>query len=282
MQFSILIDQVKAIEWGLSVSECAVLDFITKAASWAQTKERDGLTFYWVTFGKLKEDLPLVATSEQTTRRIIRRLEQTGLILAENFGNMATYRLTDKGRQWNTNQPAKMEVQSTKLAGRKKEEATKLEGQACQNGRVEPAKMEGPSIRVLDTKELEQETQVAIATAPKALEVFGNAGVNEMIKSIREACIKLGYAYNKTNERFAANNLATGKDFGAAAQSHGMTPAQFAANIVNLSSQSDFWAGKVTGPVAIRKHWTMVYNSGKTEFKKKEAQIAVGVKSYDF
>lgn len=163
MQFSIVIDQVKAIEWGLSVSECAVLDFITKAASWAQTKEKDGLTFYWVTFGKLKEDLPLVATSEQTTRRIIRRLEQTGLILAENFGNMATYRLTDKGKQWNTNQPAKVEVQPTKLAGRKKEGATKLEGQACQSGRVEPANLEGPSIRVLDTSELElKQSQVLV------------------------------------------------------------------------------------------------------------------------
>jgi hypothetical protein len=126
------------------------------------------------------------------------------------------------------------------------------------------------------------ETHVAIATAPKAVVSFGNDGVNDVIKAIRESCSQLKYAYNKTNDRNAAYNLSVGKDFNAAAQSHGMTAAQFAANIVKLSSESDFWSGKVTGPLSIRKHWTTVYNTGKTEFKKKEVQIAVGVKSYNF
>jgi hypothetical protein len=263
MQFSIVIDQVKAIEWGLSVSECAVLDFITKAASWAQTKEKDGLTFYWVTFGKLKEDLPLVATSEQTTRRIIRRLEQTGLILAENFGNMATYRLTDKGKQWNTNQPAKVEAQPTKLAGSKKKEATKLEGQACQNGRVEPAKMEGPSIRVLDTKELEQESQVAIATTAKPKWT----DYASLTDSIKEVCKSQGWAYDGTQEKNFARHILTAKDFSAQAETVGLSPQEYAIQIVRASALLDFWAGKVTGPKAIYKQHSKIYNAAK-EFKR--------------
>jgi hypothetical protein len=126
------------------------------------------------------------------------------------------------------------------------------------------------------------QSQVAIATVPKALDTFGNNDVNEIIKAIRGVCIELGYAYNKTDDRRAAHNLAVGKDFNSAAISHGMTVPQFCAEIVRLSSQSDFWSGKVTGAVSIRKHWTSVYNSGKVTFNKQVKETTVGVKSYNF
>jgi hypothetical protein len=130
MQYSVLIDQKRALEWGLDISECAVLELVARAASWATPGTSGGKVFYQLTNAKMRAELPLFVKSERTTWRILERLEEKGLV--ERMPGTANCRLTDLGRQWNTD--------ALPLA--------KMATPPCQNGNPPVAKMATPSIRV--------------------------------------------------------------------------------------------------------------------------------------
>jgi hypothetical protein len=110
-------------------------------------------------------------------------------------------------------------------------------------------------------------SQVSIDTAPKAQEKFGNPLVNDLISAIKEVCNSQGWAYEKTMDRKFANHIVTAKDFASQAETVGLSPQDYAIQIVRASALLDFWAGKVTGPKAIYQHHSKIYNAAK-EFKR--------------
>jgi DNA-binding PadR family transcriptional regulator len=116
MRFSLEIDQKRAIEWEIDVSECVMLDLIVKAAGWSETLLHGEQVFYWLAHTKIRGEVPLIATSEQTTRRILARLVEKGLIEIHQFEHKTGYRLTAKGKEWDTTEKDSPKEPNTKMA----------------------------------------------------------------------------------------------------------------------------------------------------------------------
>jgi hypothetical protein len=109
------------------------------------------------------------------------------------------------------------------------------------------------------------ETQVAIATTAKPYEE-----INTIISEIKEVCRSQGWAYDKTMDRKFAHHILTAKEFGEQAEATNLSRQEYAVKIIQASALLDFWAGKVTGPMAIYKHHSKIYNAAK-EFKRTQA-----------
>lgn len=116
MQFSLHIDQKRAIDWDLDVSECVMLDLIIRAAGWSNTLIFGEEVYYWLAHSKIKEEIPLIATSEQTTRRILARLTERGLVEIHQFEHKTGYRLTEKGKEWDTTEKHSPDKPNAKMA----------------------------------------------------------------------------------------------------------------------------------------------------------------------
>lgn len=101
MQFTLLINQVRALEWGLNAQQSMLFAFIYELSSWADAIEVDGLTFYRLSKSKILRELPLLTDKPDTAYRLLKQLETRGLIeLGAASGEMVVA-ITDKGRRWN-------------------------------------------------------------------------------------------------------------------------------------------------------------------------------------
>lgn len=101
MQFSIYINQVAAVEWGLNLNQAAVFGFIYEAASWA-SKDGD----YWnVSKSKIIEEFPLLTTKPDTIYRLVKVLVEKGLLDKKLIDGKDFYRVTEKGLSWNNSNP---------------------------------------------------------------------------------------------------------------------------------------------------------------------------------
>lgn len=99
MQFSLYINQEMAVEWDLTANQSMVFDFILKAASWAE-RHPDNAEFYWVSKGKIAEEMPLVCSKPASAQRIVTQLTEKGLLERTLFKNRSYYMVTKKGLRW--------------------------------------------------------------------------------------------------------------------------------------------------------------------------------------
>jgi hypothetical protein len=117
--------------------------------------------------------------------------------------------------------------------------------------------------------ELKKLTAKQEATRVKraACNAVGLLEYSTLTDSIKEVCKSQGWAYDGTQEKNFARHILTAKDFSAQAETVGLSPQEYAIQIVRASALLDFWAGKVTGPKAIYKQHSKIYNAAK-EFKR--------------
>lgn len=97
MQFSIFINQVAAVEWGLNLNQAAIFGFIYEAATWA-AKDGD----YWnVSKSKIIQEFPLLTDKPDTIYRLVKVLVDKGVLEKRLIDNKDFYRVTEKGLDWN-------------------------------------------------------------------------------------------------------------------------------------------------------------------------------------
>lgn len=101
MQFTILINQQKALEWGLNLSQAAVFSVIHQVPTWADEVIKDDTTFYAISKQKLVSELPVVTNKPDTAYRILKQLADKGLIELSHTSKITLVRLTEKGKEWN-------------------------------------------------------------------------------------------------------------------------------------------------------------------------------------
>lgn len=101
MQFTLLINQVKALEWGLNAPQSLLYAFVYELSSWAEAIDVDGLTFYRISKGKILRELPLLTDRPDTAYRLLKQLEVAGLIVLARANSDMVVAITDKGRSWN-------------------------------------------------------------------------------------------------------------------------------------------------------------------------------------
>lgn len=97
MQFHINTDQRRAEEWGLSLPEAFLFSYLHSHIDWARDL---GDGFRWVAKSVMMEQVPLAATSDRTTTRLLKSLREKGLIETSTLDGLPAIRVTDKGQVW--------------------------------------------------------------------------------------------------------------------------------------------------------------------------------------
>lgn len=103
MQFTITINQAKALEWELNAQQALLFAFVYECPSWAKlTQTADGVDFYALSKGKILEELPLLTDKPDTVYRLLKQLAAAGVIrmLRTGSSDIVGVALTDKGRDW--------------------------------------------------------------------------------------------------------------------------------------------------------------------------------------
>ena len=102
MQYTLTINQQKALEWGLNAQQALLFAFVYECPSWAKPMTTPRGTFFALAKAKIIEELPLLTDKPDTAYRLLKQLEEAGVIeLSHTAGNVDLVRLTDKGSAWN-------------------------------------------------------------------------------------------------------------------------------------------------------------------------------------
>ncbi|XSS65383.1 phage replication protein [Pseudomonas sp. B11] len=101
MQYTITINQVKALEWGLNSQQALLFAFIYGCPSWTKPIKTDDGIFFALSKAKIIEELPLLTDKPDTAYRMLKALDEAGLIELSSTSNITLFRLTEKAIEWN-------------------------------------------------------------------------------------------------------------------------------------------------------------------------------------
>lgn len=101
VQFTVLINQARAVQWGLNHQQAMLFAFVYGCAAWADSVERYGKVWFWVDRSKVCDELPLLTDKPDTVYRLLKQLEKCGLIELCTVGNRPFVHITPKGALWN-------------------------------------------------------------------------------------------------------------------------------------------------------------------------------------
>ena len=101
MQFTVTINQAKALEWGLNAQQALLFAFVYECPSWANKTTTDDGDFFTLSKAKVIEELPLLTGKPDTVYRLLKQLAATGVIELSSTSSITLVRLTKKGQEWN-------------------------------------------------------------------------------------------------------------------------------------------------------------------------------------
>ncbi|AMW64505.1 replication protein (endogenous virus) [Pseudomonas phage phiAH14a] len=101
MQFTLSINQVKSLEWGLNSQQALLFAFIYSCPSWTTPVKTENGIFFALSKAKIVEELPLLTDKPDTAYRMLKALEEAGLIDLSSTANITLFRLTKKAAEWN-------------------------------------------------------------------------------------------------------------------------------------------------------------------------------------
>lgn len=101
MQFTLLINQERALAWGLNAQQAMLFAFLYEVPSWARTADVQGEVFYHISKGKVVDELPLLTDKPDTVYRLMKQLQEKGVITLTSSGPFTLIAITDQGRTWN-------------------------------------------------------------------------------------------------------------------------------------------------------------------------------------
>lgn len=120
MRYTTRINNVRALEWGINMTQAALFDLINECASWASTVTINGVTFYWVSRQLVIEELPLVFRKEDAVYRTLKVLEEKGLVETAKMDGRDYVRITPEGAKWNSHDVPETEPRENSRDVRKK------------------------------------------------------------------------------------------------------------------------------------------------------------------
>lgn len=123
MRFSTTINNIKAVEWDLSIQEAYLFAWFYELPSWADKVQMEGETFYFASKNKAVEELPILTEKVDTMYRYYKTLTEKDLIILKKVDGKDFIALTKKAKAWNLsvgNKSEYSEINPTKL-GKKSE-----------------------------------------------------------------------------------------------------------------------------------------------------------------
>jgi len=102
MQFTVTINQVKALEWGLNSQQALLFAFVYGCPSWTKPIKTDDGIFFALSKAKIIEELPLLTDKPDTAYRMLKALEKAGLLEIREVESEDVIQacFTDKARRW--------------------------------------------------------------------------------------------------------------------------------------------------------------------------------------
>ena len=101
MQFSLYINQEKAVEWDLNLQQSILFSFLYSVPSWADPISINDEIYFFISKAKIAEELPILSGKADTIKRYFQQLEEAGLIDRFSTKSKSYFRLTSKAKEWN-------------------------------------------------------------------------------------------------------------------------------------------------------------------------------------
>lgn len=176
MQFTVTINQAKALDWGLNAQQALLFAFVYECPSWAKLVKTDKGDFYALSKAKIVEELPLLTDKPDTAYRLLKAIAGAGLINLSSTNNITLVQLTAKGKEWNKKldgsekYPTKKERVGKKsdAAPRKKIRAGSEKSPSKVGKKSEPRSEKSPTNQDTSNQDTNQGTSHSLQEAPTA------------------------------------------------------------------------------------------------------------------
>ncbi|MBK5004117.1 phage replication protein [Pseudomonas sp. S32] len=170
MQFTLTINQVKALEWGLNSQQALLFAFVYGCPSWAKAMTTEQGVFFVLSKAKIIEELPLLTDKPDTAYRMLKALQDVGLIELSSTSNVTLFRLTDKAAQWNKKEDGSEKYPTLKAGteGRKKIRSTSEKNPSKVGNKSEPGSEKSPTNQDTSNQGTNQDTSHSSQDAPAA------------------------------------------------------------------------------------------------------------------
>ena len=170
MQFTVTINQVKALEWGLNSQQALLFAFVYGCPSWAKATKTDDGIYFVLSKAKIVEELPLLTDKPDTAYRMLKVLEQAGLIELSSTSSVTLLRLTEKAAEWNKKEDGSEKYPTMKdgARGRKKIRSTSEKNPSKVGNKSEPGSEKFPTNQDTSNQDTNQDTSHSSQDAPAA------------------------------------------------------------------------------------------------------------------
>ncbi|WP_028635067.1 hypothetical protein [Pseudomonas parafulva] len=170
MQFTLTINQVKALEWGLNSQQALLFAFVYGCPSWAKATTTDNGVFFVLSKAKIIEELPLLTDKPDTAYRMLKALQDVGLIELSSTSNVTLFRLTDKAAAWNKKEDGSEKYPTLRAGkeGRKKIRSTSEKNPSKVGNKSEPGSEKSPTNQDTSNQDTNQDTSHSSQGAPAA------------------------------------------------------------------------------------------------------------------
>jgi len=115
MKYSLNINQPKAIELGLNLTQAIIFDMLVTAPAWANTVIIDGEVYFWVSRMTIVEELPLLGLKPDTVYRNLKKLADLGVIDYKKDGKKDCINITPKGKSYLIREDNNSDINPKKL-----------------------------------------------------------------------------------------------------------------------------------------------------------------------
>lgn len=104
MKYTIVIDQVKSLEWDLNINQATLFSILYNISNWAKyyiIDANNGMVYHHASRNMVISEIPLCYSKPDTVYRAFMSLFEKGLIDYIKDGNKDLVRITEKGKEWN-------------------------------------------------------------------------------------------------------------------------------------------------------------------------------------
>ncbi|QKZ05851.1 phage replication protein [Pseudomonas eucalypticola] len=169
MQFTVTINQVKALEWGLNAQQALLFAFVYGCPSWTKAVKTDDGIYFALSKAKIVEELPLLTDRPDTAYRLLKALDAAGLIELSSNANITLFRLTAKAAEWNQKVDGSEKYPTPpESKGRKKIRSTSEKSPSKVGKKSEQGSEKSPTNQDTNNQDTNQGTSQDLQAAPAA------------------------------------------------------------------------------------------------------------------
>lgn len=159
MQFTLSINQVKSLEWGLNSQQALLFAFVYSCPSWTTPVKTENGIFFALSKAKIVEELPLLTDKPDTAYRMLKALEEAGLIDLSSTANITLFRLTKKAAEWNKKEDGSEKYPTPPASkGRKKIRSTSDKSPSKVGKKSEQGSDKSPTNQDTSNQDTDQDT----------------------------------------------------------------------------------------------------------------------------